>query len=376
MADSLQKLIFIHPSDELYGADRMLLEMLEAVGDAAEVEVWLPNDLAHPKSSLCAELARRGIRAQHLDLPIMRRAYQNPRGLIKTARRWLRLTRTLRGARPDTVYCTTSAAFLGAPAARAARVPSVIGHFQEIWSVRDRYLLGGPARAPHQLLAISQAVADALPRAVRRHTIVVPNGTPDPGTVQPMRTVGELQFLVASRWNGWKGHQTLFEAWNVAGAPGHLTVLGGPPMSGRSTDVWALTAALDHPGSVTIVGEVTDPSSYLAASDVVLVPSDQPEPFGLVAIEAFARGRPVIGTDAGGLRDIVTSGRNGWLFPPLDVAALVDIFGHLTRESVTAAGRDARSTYEARFTDAEFARKWRSVVFATDPPGNLDGPSR
>ena len=64
-----------------------------------------------------------------------------------------------------------------------------------------------------------------------------------------------------------------------------------------------------------------DPARYVDQADVVLVPSDRAEPFGLVAIEAFARGRPVVASAGGGLVDIVTDGQDGWLFEPCDVPA-------------------------------------------------------
>ena len=49
------KLIFIHSSDELYGAV-MLLEMVGALPPGVKIEVWLPNDLTHPEAPLCEGL--------------------------------------------------------------------------------------------------------------------------------------------------------------------------------------------------------------------------------------------------------------------------------------------------------------------------------
>jgi glycosyltransferase involved in cell wall biosynthesis len=129
-------------------------------------------------------------------------------------------------------------------------------------------------------------------------------------------------------------------------------------------DVVGLVATLSEPESVSIIGEVTDPSSYFEAADVVVVPSDRPEPFGLVAIEAFARARPVIGSAAGGLMGIVSDGEDGWLFPNEDSDSLAQIFVGLSREAVTAAGNRARETYRSRFTIDRFVRRWRDVVLA------------
>ena len=366
------RLIFLHPSDELYGADRMLLEMLQAIDRTIEVEVWLPNDLTHPPDdlALCNTLTRSGITARHVALPIMRRAYRNPRGMARLASQVSRLVRRLRVARPGAVYCTSSAALLGAPAARLAGVPKVIGHFQEVWAGPEARVLAVAARACHTLLAVSEAVTSALPADLQRRTVVVPNATPEPECVTSLggRT-GQLRFVVASRWNAWKGHRTLLDAWGMAGAPGHLTILGGPPLSGESVDVPALVSGMQQPESVSVVGEVSDSSSYIEDADVMIVPSDRPEPFGLVAIEAFARARPVIGSAAGGLLGIVDDGVNGWLFPPGDAVALSGVLANLNRDAVTEAGGLARETYELSYTTERFGQRWRDAAFAGDLAG-------
>lgn len=359
----LRRLIFLHSSDELYGADRMLLEMVTAARDVADVQVWLPNDLAHPAAPLCTKLIADDVLVRHLDLPILRRAYQNPRGLLRLLRGAVALVRELRAARADVLYCTTSAVLLAAPLGRLAGTSTVVGSIQEIWSGSDRYLLGVPARACTRLLSISGAVTRSLPAALRRRSTVVPNGTPEPTATAPLPAGDRtLNFVVASRWNGWKGHRTLLAAWELAGAPGRLVVLGGRPPSGDWVDVPALVAGLSDPDSVSIVGEVADPSPLFAAADVVVMPSDKEEPFGLVAIEAFARGRPVIASAGGGLLDIVTDGHDGWLFPPGDAQQLADLLGSLTADAVAAAGAHARATYEERFTTGRFARNWRAAA--------------
>ena len=360
--------MFVHPSDELYGADRVLLDMVDAArGDARvpALEVWLPADLEHPapELSLCGELERRGVTVRHLDLPVLRRAYRTPVGLAQLLGRAAGLLVILRRSAASTVYCTGSGTLLAAPVARAAGVGRVVGHVQEIWSRADRAALRFPALACSRLLAISSAAAGSLPPGLAGRTTVVPNGTPEPPRVVPLEgREGPLRFVVASRWNGWKGHATLLEAWDRTNGDATLVVLGGPPKSGARTDVPALVAGLAAPGSVEVVGGGADTSSWVEGADVVVVPSDAPEPFGLVAIEAFARGRPVVASAGGGLRDIVTDGVDGWLFPPGDADALAAVLRSVDRSAVAAAGRRARRTYEERFTERAFAERWLAAV--------------
>jgi glycosyltransferase involved in cell wall biosynthesis len=59
-------------------------------------------------------------------------------------------------------------------------------------------------------------------------------------------------------------------------------------------------------------------------ADVVLFPSEWPEPFGLVPLEAMARGTPVVATGTGGSGEFLHDGVNCLLFPPGDPAALAE----------------------------------------------------
>ena len=232
-----------------------------------------------------------------------------------------------------------------------------------MWSSSDAPILGLCARACHRLIAVSCPARDNLPQRLRDRAVAVLNATDAPASYTTLESrAGPLTYTIASRWNATKGHRTLLAAWDRIDDPGHLVVLGGPPPSGAAIDVAALATQAWDPDSITIVGEVPDIGPYLDATDVVLVPSDTPEGFGLIAIEAFARARPVVGAAAGGLVDIITDGSDGWTFAPLDVDALAGILARLDRNEVCLAGRNARATYEARFTAERYTADWRAAV--------------
>lgn len=90
---------------------------------------------------------------------------------------------------------------------------------------------------------------------------------------------------------------------------------------------------------------------------ISVVPSLWPEPFGQVAIEAMACGKPVVASDTGGLRDAIVDGESGLLVPPGDVAALREALRMLLsdparRERMGAAGRArARQFLASTVTD-------------------------
>jgi glycosyltransferase involved in cell wall biosynthesis len=84
-----------------------------------------------------------------------------------------------------------------------------------------------------------------------------------------------------------------------------------------------------------------------------VAPSLWPEPFGLVALEAAAAGKPIVATEMGGLRDIVRDGETGLVVPAEDRAALAAAMGRLIadEELRERLGKAARR-HAARFSPA------------------------
>ena len=67
---------------------------------------------------------------------------------------------------------------------------------------------------------------------------------------------------------------------------------------------------------VTIVDFQKEIWKYYDAMDIVLVPTIDPEPFGLVAVEGMLSKKPVIAANHGGLKEIVVHHKTGLLFEP------------------------------------------------------------
>jgi len=356
--------LLVHSSDEMYGSDRIVLEVVGelAARDDLDVTVWLPSDVARgPLGPLLRDL---GARVERTPLPILRRTRLGPIGLVRLARDAVRTAARLAGRHFDLVYCATSACLVVAPIARAVGVRRVVGHLQEPWSDGDRRGLRPLSRACTSLVAVSRSVLESSGLADDARAVVVHNGVSDRSSVSTAPAGNRRpHYVVASRWNGHKGHATLLTAWNAAGCPGQLVVLGGPPAIGSAVDVPALVAAIvSQPETVTVVGEVADAAPYLRAADAVILPTDTLEGFGLVTLEAFSEGRPVIASRSGGPEEVVDDGRTGWLFDRRDVDGLSEILGSLDVETLAAAGRNAREAYLQRFTPERMRRRIGAVV--------------
>jgi len=101
---------------------------------------------------------------------------------------------------------------------------------------------------------------------------------------------------------------------------------------------------------VFFLGKIETVAPLLSAADLFLIPS-QSESFGLSALEALASGVPVIGTDAGGLPEVVRAGETGALCAVGDVegmaVAAIEIMRERNRWQAmsTLAARDARARF-------------------------------
>jgi glycosyltransferase involved in cell wall biosynthesis len=107
-----------------------------------------------------------------------------------------------------------------------------------------------------------------------------------------------------------------------------------------------------------------DVAAAIDAARALVLPS-WPEGLGRVVLEAFARGRTVVATDAGGIPDIVTNDVDGILIAPAATGELVAGLRAVLEDDALAArlGAAAHTTYgDWHQTAADFAQAYRELV--------------
>lgn len=87
-------------------------------------------------------------------------------------------------------------------------------------------------------------------------------------------------------------------------------------------------------------------------ADICVIPSIWEEPFGLVALEAMAVGRPVVAANSGGLNDIVIHDKTGYLYDRTSSTALAHHLELLldNKESRIQMGQAGRTRVEMEYT--------------------------
>jgi glycosyltransferase involved in cell wall biosynthesis len=245
-----------------------------------------------------------------------------------------RLVKLARQGRADVIHSNSLHSLYGWAVALLVRKPHV-WHAREIVhqsaaALRLERLLAKFFAA--RVIAISEAVAAQLDPA----NVVIVFDEPDPSEFEPSRAgafragvgIDDQAPLVGAvgRIDTWKGLDVLLDAVPAvrAARPGTEVVVAGGVVADKEQYAEGLAARARALGGVHWLGSRRDVADLMADLDVLVVASTQPEPFGLVVVEALASGVPVVATDAGGPPEILaTAGpESGRLVPSGDAAAL------------------------------------------------------
>jgi len=357
-------ILFVHPSDELYGSDRVLLELVGRLDrNRFRPVVVVSTDFPYA-GRLSRRLAEDGVRVYRLRIGILRRRVLSPlrapRYAIDVALSTLRLARLMKRERIRLVHANTVTVFPAAFAARLAGIP-LLWHVHEI--VTDRTGRGVVhflvRKLATRIVVVSEAARASLdPDRSNPEIEIIHNGIDAPaGEPGAPRSAVPLIAYVG-RLSTRKGPHILLRAFakidlTETSHPPRLIFAGDQFGGGNAlADTLALEAeSLGIRPRVDFRPFDEDVSDLLEEAWVVASPSILPESFGLILLEAMAAGRPVVASDHGGPREVVADGETGFLVPPGDDTALANalqrILGDrgLAREMGSAARKRARERY-------------------------------
>lgn len=157
--------------------------------------------------------------------------------------------------------------------------------------------------------------------------------------------------LFVGRLSVEKGLGVMLDAWRQLGGRIPLKILGDGPMAGLVTQAMQDMPEIEWLGrrSLEEVYEVLGDAAFL------VFPSEWYETFGRVAIEAFAKGTPVLASNIGAIAELVDHKRTGLLFRPGDPTDLATQINWLLAhpQILDQMRQEARTEFEAKYTATE-----------------------
>ena len=209
----------------------------------------------------------------------------------------------------------------------------------------------------------SQTALDAFlssnPKVGRAKLSVIHNAVVDCGEVVAAdKQPGELRIVYAGRLAAEKGIEKLIEALPLFPQNAVLHIAG----SGKANYEVALRRYASSVGvgdRIVWHGHLSNLAPLMASADMGVLPTLAIEAFGLVVLEFMRHGVPVIATNQGGPREIITDGVDGILVPPGDATAIADAVGRLAADKDLASrmAGAAKAKVEADFKYEQFYNK-------------------
>lgn len=373
-----------HPSAELYGADRILVNALKALPSDMNKRVYLLR--TGPLVNFLKENVTNVEVIIKVDMPVIYRAIFNPKGIVKTLLNLISflifIVRENREHGFASAYVNTSSNVLLLPLLKLAGIRRYI-HIHEI--IDSPKLIGWLTAFlsrwfADKVVCVSKAVLDGMQRytpTIRKVGLVLHNGITAIEVNDAERTVDsewtvnrKLTFYLFGRIQPRKGHWFLVKA--LAELPRHLLektefVLMGGIVPGQEEQLKSLQLSIiEHElvPFIKIKDFASNISEPMSNADVCLVPSLVKDSFPTTVIEAMSAGRPVITTNNGGAKEAVVDGETGYLIAPNNTDQLADRIIRLIVNQVKLKdmGEAGSARFKELFTAQTFSKNWMNFM--------------
>ncbi|MBD2205062.1 glycosyltransferase [Calothrix sp. FACHB-1219] len=167
---------------------------------------------------------------------------------------------------------------------------------------------------------------------------------PDP---QPGEGKGNYAVFVG-RLSEEKGLDTLLAAWQQLPVKLPLKIIGDGPLTAK------LTSDTQNIPEIELLGRkpMSEVYDLIGEAKFLIFPSNWYETFGRVAVEAFAKGTPVIAADIGAIAELVEHNRTGLKFMPSNSADLAAKVTWLLEhpQELNQMRQEVRIEYETKYT--------------------------
>jgi glycosyltransferase involved in cell wall biosynthesis len=334
-------ILFIHQSAELYGSDKTLLLLLKHIDKTRFYPiVVLPNE-----GPLKSELDKENIKVVIAPVLKVYRKMFTPQNILKFVKDIKKGVDALdilnKHHHFDIVYSNTLAVLLGIIYAKKRKIKhlwhvhEIIVHPKVIASIFPKILM----RYSNLVICNSNATQNNLTVRIpelKLKTKVIYNGVElnsENKAVAQKTDFGfnetDIIITLVGRISRLKGHKLLLDVFT-----NHLIkneniklLFVGSPVEGQEQYLDEIQNSINRNKLQTKVKTLpflNDLNGIWSITDIAIMPSTEAESFGLVAVEAMLAKKPVVGSNLGGLSEIVINNETGLLFDPNSKEALLE----------------------------------------------------
>lgn len=361
-----------HPSAELYGADRILVNALKAIPTAIHKKVYLFR--GGPLTNLIETEVENAEVIIKTDMPVIYRKIFTPFGIVKFVSQWIHFLFFLRKEHKKNQFTsgyvnTLSCSFL-LPLLAILR----INRFVHVHEIIDQPKMIGALTAwiaqlfSTKIVCVSNAVLLGLKRYVKNieeKGVVIHNGI-SAIEVNKKKKSDTINFYLFGRIKPEKGQWFLIEALaTIAKEKLNNTqfILMGGVVDGQENVLAELQEKINNYGlatNVEIRDFVPNIAEAMSDADVCLIPSLMKDPFPTTVLEAMSAAKPVITTNHGGAKEAVLDQETGFLVHPNNVEELASAIVSLIdrKKELPQLGARAKVRYQRLFTTKHFNKKW------------------
>ena len=373
------KILLLHSSSDQYGASKILLGIVQLLVKRNH-QVWVVLSEEGPLSN---DLLQAGAEVIYIRLGILRRKYFSPTGIINRLitinQAKKELEKIIRQKNINLVYSNTTGVLAGAFAANKCRIKH-IWHVHEIiesprWFTQ---ILGKIMRQfAHSVVVVSEAVKKSWLSVIPENKmVVVHNGIDYTPYLQAQPSIqasfgfpeDALIIGMVGRVHYWKGQDYFLQIAALLHVrfPQLRFVMVGDAFPGYEY----LYAQLDNQMQQLQVQDVVkqlgfrnDIPSLMQSIDLLLLPSQLPDPFPTVILEAMASEKPVIATQMGGALEMIEPGITGDFMPHDRAEAAANIVSNwLNKEKLHQAGKAARQRVLEKFSKESWENKLIKII--------------
>ncbi|WP_370477432.1 glycosyltransferase family 4 protein [Tamlana flava] len=376
-------LLFVHQSSELYGSDKTLFYLAKSVNENINFNVIVVIPDEGPLKRLLEENHIEVIISSVVKVSREMFSFWNivslPFNIVSSI---IKLNKNLKGRKIDIIHSNTLAVLVG-------------GFYSKVYGIRHIWHIHEIIERPKLVKVIYPIIVNFFSdyvvynsqaskrffskgnKSLEKKSITILNGLDrekSASSDEEIKNIRSSLFKVeeddiviglVGRINKWKGHSLLLGSFGeLVGKYKNIKLVFvgsvAPKQEILIKNLKAIIEEKDLNKKCKIIPFQNDIWKIWDSIDIAVVPSIEPEPFGLVAVEAMLAEKPVIASSHGGVKEIVVHNKTGFLFEPNNSGELCIFLEKMItdKNKIAEFGINGKNRAEEKFSLNSYSKKF------------------